>query len=134
MRTLKDFLKATVSWTLVLIPLSAIFAGLVIFVSNVLMGNESGFLQLWRSSYLVPWAILMFVNTMSAIYRFVAFVITSKKLNRPFGSIEKAVLKHKLYEKLPLGQWTQEWFDQEFGKAEAIEKLAKALVEAIFKH
>lgn len=133
MRTLKDFLKATVSWTLVLIPLSAIFTGLIIFVSNVLMGNESSFLQLWRSSYLIPWTILMFLNTGSAIYRYVRFALLSKRLGRSFKSIETAVLKHSLYKKLPVDQWTQEWFDLQFAIAETVEDLTDAIMERFSK-
>ncbi len=133
MRTFKGFLYDTIFCTLVLIPIMAAVAGLILFVSNVLFGMEWSFIDLWRKWYIVSWTIIMGYIVFAMISRYLIFLSLARKLERPFNKIEKGILVHKLYKKLPTEEWTQIWFDEQYSVSEAIEIMTKAIVETLSK-
>ncbi len=126
---LKEFFKTLVKETISLIPVTAMFSGLVIFFTNVVFGGHQSFLLFWRVIYLVILGLEIAINLLQFAARIVLFAYIARKIRRPFSDIEEAALVHKLSKGHPLYEWTSEWFDHELERARAIDHFAEAMAK-----
>jgi len=117
MQTLnKYFLNVTIS-SIIVIPLTALIAGISIFYSNVIFGSDLVFIQIWKYMYIVGWTVSITFSTMTMLGRICLIKYVSMKVNASFSVVEKeyyttAPLRRGWMKRVPLEDLTPEVFKE----------------------
>jgi len=129
MLKLKNSIKDTVLALLLLIPLSALIAGIAYFLMKVPLKQDFDYITAWGDIYVLLSVIWLIVETVNFVITILGFNAVSRTIGVSYKTVEIAIIKYKLQKVKPPSEWTKEWLEQRIAISEVAHTYAEAIVD-----